>query len=101
MSLLPRRKKRCPSLATLMQPVAQPPVVPAQVPVQIIMVQPEERLLRFREVEKKVSFGRTTIYKLIREGTFPRPLKLTLASSRWRLSDIQAFIDGKYKGGKA
>ena len=101
MSLLPPRKKRYPSLATLMQPVAQPPAVPAPVPAQIIMMQPEERLLKFHEVEKKVSFGRTTIYKLIREGTFPRPLKLTLNSSRWRLSEIQAFINGEYQGDKA
>lgn len=101
MSLLPPRKKRYPSLATLMPPVAQPPAVPVPVPAQIIMVQPEERLLKFAEVEKKVSFGRTTIYKLIREGTFPRPLKLTLNSSRWKLSEIQAFINGEYQGDKA
>ncbi len=101
MSLLPPRKKRYPSLATLVPPVAQPPAVPAQVPVQIVMMQPEERLLRFHEVEKKVSFGRTTIYKLIREGTFPPPIKRTLKSSRWKLSEIQAFINGEYQGGQA
>lgn len=101
MSLLPRRKKRCPSLATLMQPVVQQPAVPVPVPTQVIMVQPEERLLKFHEVEKKVSFGRTTIYKLIREGTFPKPLKLTLNSSRWKLSEIQAFMNGEFQGDKA
>ena len=84
-----------------MQPVVQQPAVPVPVPTQVIMVQPEERLLKFHEVEKKVSFGRTTIYKLIREGTFPKPLKLTLNSSRWKLSEIQAFMNGEFQGDKA
>ncbi len=52
----------------------------------------EERLLTLREVVDLVSFKRSTIYKFIREGTFPRPLKIG-RSSRWKLSDIKKWME--------
>ena len=52
----------------------------------------EERLLTLREVVDLVSFKRSTIYKFIREGIFPRPLKIGY-SSRWKLSDIKKWME--------
>ncbi len=52
----------------------------------------EERLLRLAEVIERVSLGKTSIYKRIEEGTFPRPLNLGPNTVRWRSSDIDTWI---------
>ena len=35
-----------------------------------------DRLLRLSEVQTRTAFGRTTIYRKMREGSFPEPLKI-------------------------
>lgn len=50
-------------------------------------------LLSVREVSTKIGISVTKIYADMKRGTFPRPVKLGI-SSRWRLSDIEAWIDG-------
>lgn len=58
------------------------------------IMQKEERLLKFDEVSKLVSFKRTKIYKMIGLDKFPKPVKIG-ASSRWRLSEIQKWIENQ------
>jgi prophage regulatory protein len=50
-----------------------------------------ETLLPRREVERRVGLGRSTIYKRIAAGTFPKPVKLG-ASSCWVESEVEAWI---------
>jgi len=51
----------------------------------------EEKLLRLPEVEEIVGFKKSTIYQYIREGKFPRQVKIG-TSSRWKLSDIKKWM---------
>ena len=51
-----------------------------------------ERLIRRREVQEFCGIGTTTIYKLMNEGLFPRPVKVGGHAVRWRLSDVNAWI---------
>ncbi len=51
-----------------------------------------EQLLRIADVCKQVGLGRSTVYRRIKAGTFPRPLDLD-AIVAWRSSDIAAWID--------
>ena len=51
-----------------------------------------ERLLTIKEVCKVVGFKKSTIYKFIKQNRFPSPLKVG-SSSRWKLTDIQKWID--------
>jgi len=50
------------------------------------------RMLRFREVRAITGLGRDTIYRLAREGRFPRPRKLSERASAWRSDEIDAWI---------
>lgn len=52
----------------------------------------EEKLLTLKEVVDLVSFKRSTIYKFISQGSFPKPLKIG-RSSRWKLSDIKEWME--------
>lgn len=52
-----------------------------------------EQLLKRRHVEEVTGFSRTTIYRLMAEGRFPRPLRTGENSVRWRQSDVQKWMD--------
>jgi prophage regulatory protein len=54
--------------------------------------EPGERLLRLRDVEVKVAIGKSTIYLIMKEGRFPRPIELAPQLVRWRSSDLDAWI---------
>jgi len=51
-----------------------------------------ERLLRLQEVKHQVGLGRTAIYRGVKEGTFPAPVKLTGRARAWRQSEIDKWI---------
>ena len=49
-----------------------------------------DRLLRRREVEEITGLSRSSIYRLMADGEFPRPVKVGSAAVRWRASDTTA-----------
>ena len=51
-----------------------------------------DRLLRLSDVVAKVAMGKTTVYAMIKQGTFPRPMEIAPQLVRWRASDIDAWI---------
>ncbi len=51
-----------------------------------------EKLLRRRDVEAKVGLGRSSIYRQMREGRFPLPLKVGPRAVRWSASEIDAWL---------
>lgn len=53
-----------------------------------------EILLRLKDVTAKSGLSRSTIYRRIAAGTFPAPLALGPGTVRWRLSDVDAWIEG-------
>ena len=54
-----------------------------------------DRLLKRREVEEITGLSRSSIYRLMREGQFPRPVKVGPAAVRWRESDIMSWLDSR------
>ena len=52
-----------------------------------------ERLLTRGEVERRTGMGRSVIYRAMREQRFPEPLRVGPKSVRWRLSEVQQWID--------
>lgn len=50
-----------------------------------------DRILRRPEVEAIVGLRRSMLYKLMAQGDFPRPIKLSERAVGWRLSDIEAW----------
>ena len=39
---------------------------------------------------ERYSVHRVTIWRWVREGKFPSPIKLTAGCSRWRMSDVES-----------
>jgi len=58
-----------------------------------------EMLLRVDAVCTITGLSVPTIYRMMSQGGFPRPLKITSHARAWRLSDINAWIDSRELGG--
>lgn len=50
------------------------------------------RVLRMREVSNTVGFKPAWIYRLIREGQFPAPVKIGKRAVAWRSDEIGEWI---------
>jgi prophage regulatory protein len=50
------------------------------------------RLIRFKEVQHRVGLGRSTIYRWMAEGKFPKPVQLGSYAVAWAEDDIQVWI---------
>ncbi len=51
----------------------------------------DDKFIRFQQVEDLVGFKRTHIYHMIKDGKFPRPMKIG-GASRWSLNVIQEWM---------
>lgn len=51
-----------------------------------------EVLLRVGQVSAITGISVPTIYRLMKQGSFPRALRLTNSVRAWKLSDVQAWI---------
>jgi prophage regulatory protein len=53
------------------------------------------RILKLSQVTEKVGIGRATIYRGVKEGWFPKQVKLTDRGVGWIESEVDAFIEKK------
>ena len=51
-----------------------------------------DRLMRREEVEERTGLSRSTLYRKMREGTFPEPLRVGARAVRWPCSEIEAWL---------
>ena len=52
----------------------------------------DDRLLRRQEVERHCQIGRSTIYRLMRAGQFPEPLRIGPRAVRWSQRELERWI---------
>ena len=50
------------------------------------------RLINRVEVERRCGLSRSSIYRKMRNGTFPEPIKIGARAVRWPESEIEAWI---------
>jgi len=53
------------------------------------------RLLRLPAVKEATGLGRSTIYRMIAEHTFPAPVKLAKRAVGWRQEDVREWTNGR------
>ena len=57
-----------------------------------------ERIMRIPEVVETTGLSKTTIWRRVRSGDFPMPVKLGSLGTRsigWREGDVERWIDGR------
>ena len=52
----------------------------------------QQNLLRRQEVEAICQLGRSSIYRLMRKGKFPLPIRVGERSVRWSLTELQDWL---------
>jgi prophage regulatory protein len=55
-------------------------------------IEPADTLLRDKEVAAQLRVSIPTVWRRVKDGTIPRPLKIG-SLSRWQQSDISAVIN--------
>ncbi|WP_082936717.1 helix-turn-helix transcriptional regulator [Pseudomonas citronellolis] len=51
-----------------------------------------DRFMRIEEVLHTTGLGKNTLYRRIREGSFPKQVRIGPNSVAWRQSDIEAWM---------
>lgn len=51
-----------------------------------------DRLLTMRELTRATSLSRTTVYRMVAQGTLPPPLKIGKSRIAWRASSITRWL---------
>ena len=54
-----------------------------------------DRLLRRRQVEEITGLSRSSIYRLMRSGEFPLPVKVGPSAVRWKASEITVWMESR------
>lgn len=52
-------------------------------------------LLKSKQVQELTDLSKPTIYRLMKTGNFPRPVKLSPNRVAWRKADIMAWLDAR------
>jgi len=56
----------------------------------------QERLLRITEVQQRVGIARSTIWLWIKQGRFPKGMKLSPSVTVWYEKEINLYVSGKW-----
>jgi prophage regulatory protein len=51
-----------------------------------------ERILRLKGVLERTGLTRSTLYRKMQLGTFPRQLRISVRCAGWRESDVEAWL---------
>jgi prophage regulatory protein len=55
------------------------------------------KLIRLKQVMECTGLARSTVYKFIAEGDFPKPVKLGVRVAAWVEAEVFVWIEGKIK----
>lgn len=61
-----------------------------QIPRDYIL--PQEGFVRQPTVLNVLGISKTTLWRRVKEGVYPRPVKISTNTSAWRVKDIRALI---------
>lgn len=54
-----------------------------------------EQIIRPRNIPTVTGLSRTSIWRLERAGNFPHRVQLSAGAVGWRMSEVQAWLDGR------
>lgn len=56
---------------------------------------PSPRLMSMRDVTRLTTYARPSIYRLVKQGRFPKPIKLGDVKIAFRADEIEAWLDSR------
>lgn len=61
----------------------------------------ESRILRRPQVQHRTGLSRSTIYAMMKEGRFPRPIRLSARAVGWTETSINEWLESRISGAEA
>lgn len=58
----------------------------------------EARMLSLRSVMTRIGLSKATIYRLLKQGSFPQPVRMTERSVRWPVEEIDEWVASRPRG---
>ena len=58
----------------------------------------DDRIMKLREVCAMTGLSRSSIYELIKKGSFPSQVKLSVRSSGWFWSEVKGWLESRPRG---
>ena len=55
------------------------------------------QIWRLKKVMEQTGLGRSSIYKLIKEGSFPKPVPLGIRAVGWVATEINGWIEDRIR----
>lgn len=53
----------------------------------------EDRFINVKEAAYLTGFGTSTVWAKLKKNLFPKPIRISTGMTRWRLSDIQKYMN--------
>jgi prophage regulatory protein len=57
-----------------------------------MLIERPERILRLKSVLERTGLSRSTLYRKIQDGTFPKQVRIATRCTGWRESAINAWL---------
>lgn len=54
-----------------------------------------QRLLRLKQVQEKIPLSKPEIYRRLKNGTFPQPVRLSQSVVAWVESELDSWVESK------
>jgi prophage regulatory protein len=51
------------------------------------------KLIKLPTVVELTTLSKSTIYKMVKDGKFPKPVQLSERATGWRVSDVDAWLN--------
>ncbi|QFT55617.1 AlpA family transcriptional regulator [Microbulbifer sp. THAF38] len=61
-------------------------------------IKPPRRILRLREVERLTGYKSSSIYRMVKEGVFPRQRRIGPGAVGWDSREVDAWIEERLDG---
>lgn len=58
------------------------------------------KIMRLPQVIELTTYKRSSIYRLMDEGKFPKPIKIGARAVAWLEEDINLWLESKIQGGR-
>jgi len=60
----------------------------------------QHNMIRLPEVCRRLSVSRSTIYMMVAQGRFPKPVPVGLRAVAWIESEVDAWIENRIREGR-
>lgn len=62
----------------------------AQIPETLAL--PTEGFIRIKQLVRFIPLSRTTVWRKVKDGAFPKPIKISAYVTAWRVADVREWI---------